>query len=83
MGRRTAAEISPLASERPEHASYSEPARFRVERRPSKRTPTHETLARQELEALRESPYSDEEWANAKSRLLALARLVRGWVKAA
>jgi hypothetical protein len=40
-------------------------------------------VARQELEALCGTPYSDEEWANAKGRLLALARLVRRWVRAA
>jgi hypothetical protein len=83
MGRQTAVELSPLPREESEHASYGEPARFREERRSSKPTPSHEALARQELEALRETPYSDEEWASAKSRLLTLARLVRGWVKAA
>jgi hypothetical protein len=83
MGRQTAVELSPLASDGSEHASYGEPARFREERRSSELTPSHEALARQELEALRETPYSDEEWTNAKSRLLALARLVRRWVKAA
>jgi hypothetical protein len=83
MGRQTTLQLSPLASEGPADGSHREPVRFREERRPSKRTPSHETLARQELEALRETPYSDEEWANAKSRLLALARLLRGWVKAA
>lgn len=51
--------------------------------RPSRLAPSREALARQELEAVRKTPYSDEEWANAKSRLLALARLVRRWVKAA
>jgi hypothetical protein len=83
MGRQSALKLSPLADETPEQERYSEPARFRAGRRPSKSTPSHEALARQELEALRETPYSDEEWVNAKSRLLALARLVRRWVKAA
>ena len=82
MGRQTALELSPLASERPADASHGEPIRFREELQPSKRTPSQETLARQELEALREIPYSDEEWADAKSRFLALARLVSRWVKA-
>ena len=49
----------------------------------SRRAPNRETLAREDLEALRGNPYSDEEWAVAKHRLLALARLVRRWVKAA
>lgn len=53
------------------------------ERRPTRFSASHEALARQELEDLRGSPYSDEEWAHVKSRLLALAQLVRRWVKAA
>ena len=42
--------------------------------------PNREVLARKDLEALRGNPYSDEEWAAAKHRLVALARLVRRWV---
>ncbi|HEY6341212.1 MAG TPA: hypothetical protein VIY49_06950 [Bryobacteraceae bacterium] len=54
-----------------------------TERRAPRLAPSREMLARQELEAIRGTPYSDEEWADAKHRLLALARLVRRWVKAA
>lgn len=42
-----------------------------------------ETTARRELEHQRGAPFSDEEWAAAKYRLLALAKLIRRWVKAA
>lgn len=54
-----------------------------TERRAPRLAPTREMLARQELEALRGTPYSDEECAGARHRLLGLARLVRRWVKAA
>ncbi len=49
----------------------------------SRRASDLESLARKDLEALRGSPYSDEDWAASKHRLLTLARLVRRWVKAA
>jgi len=54
-----------------------------AQRELSRRSPNREVLARKDLEALRGNPYSDEEWAAAKHRLVALARLVRRWVKAA
>jgi len=54
-----------------------------AQRELSRRSPNREVLARKDLEALRGNPYSDEEWAAAKHRLVVLARLVRRWVKAA
>jgi hypothetical protein len=45
--------------------------------------PSPEGTARRELEHRRGAAFSDEEWAAAKYRILALAKLVRRWVKAA
>ena len=52
-------------------------------RRPQPQKKANDAGIRRDLEELRGAAYTDEEWADAKYRLVSLAKLVRRWTKAA
>ena len=51
--------------------------------RPHPPKQTDDAVIRRDLEEQRGAAYTDEEWADAKYRLVSLAKLVRRWTKAA
>lgn len=64
-------------------AFHSQPIPGTAARRPHATKQKDEAVVRRQLEEQRGYAYTEEEWADAKYRLVSLAKLARRWAKTA